>query len=91
VSRLRELGRLAPDSDPEDYFHAIRQWAVWTVEERFDPKRFEDAFVQVTQRNYQAAGEAWTDDVEKALRSLAPNRWNDVQAVLREAGLEAGR
>jgi hypothetical protein len=91
AARLRELGRLKPDSDLEDYAHAIRQWAVWTVEERFDARRFEDAFVQATRRNYEAAAEAWSPQVEQALRGLAPNRWNDIQAVLREAGVEAGR
>jgi hypothetical protein len=86
--RLKDLGKLAPDSDPADYFHAIRQWAVWTLEERFDARRFADAFIEVTKRNYQAAGTPWTAEVERAFRALTPNRWTDVQAVLKEAGLE---
>ena len=52
-----------------DYFHSIRQWSIWTLEERFDLRRFTEGFVQVTRRNYQSAGEAWNDEVEKAVRA----------------------
>lgn len=34
--QLREEGALRPDSDPEDYFHSIRQWAFWVYAERMD-------------------------------------------------------
>ena len=44
--------------------------------------------MSTTRRNLEATGERWTEDLETAVRGLAPNRWSDVQAVLREAGLE---
>ncbi|MEZ4377698.1 MAG: hypothetical protein R3B35_05375 [Gemmatimonadales bacterium] len=88
AERVRDGVGLSPDSDPTEYFHAIRQWSIWTVAERFDADGFAEAFVSTTRRNLEATGERWTDDLETAVRGLAPNRWSDVQAVLREAGLE---
>ena len=82
AGRLRDLGRLTPDGDLESYFHAIRQWAIWTVEERLDARRFVDAFVKTARRNYETAGDRWTGALERAVRALVPNRWKDVQAVL---------
>jgi hypothetical protein len=85
AERIRDGVGLHPDSDPAEYFHAIRQWSIWTVAERFDPAQFADAFVATTRRTLEAAGEAWTAELEQAVRDLAPNRWTDVQAVLRES------
>lgn len=87
AKRLRDFGRLTPDSDPAEYYHAIRQWATWTHQERFDLGRFEDAFVRIARKGYADAGDAWTTGVEQGVRALVPNRWKDIQAVLREAGL----
>ena len=33
--RLRDAGVLQPDSEPKAYFHAIRQWAIWTKAQQF--------------------------------------------------------
>jgi hypothetical protein len=88
AARLRDAGRLNADSDASEYLDAIRQWSIWTVEERFDARSFTDAFVRATRRNLEAAREKWTDEIERKVRALAPNRWNDIQAVLREAGLQ---
>lgn len=84
--RLATLGRFRPDSDPEGYLHALRQWAIWTHRERLDVGGFEREFVRVTRDNVVQAGEAWTADVELAVRGLVPNRWNDIQQVLTELG-----
>ncbi len=87
ATRVRDALGLHPDSDPEEYFHAIRQWALWSAEERFDAARFGDAFVATTRHALEAAGQRWDRDVERQVRALVPNRWSDVQAVLREADL----
>lgn len=88
ADKLEQLGRFTPDGDITGYGDAIRQWAIWAREEKLDFKRFESEFLRTTRQNYLAAGEEWTDRVEKAVRGLAPNRWKDVQQVLAESGLE---
>jgi hypothetical protein len=86
VSRaLYDAGGLHPDSDPEGYFHSIRQWAIWTRIEEFDQKGYEDAFVAHTKKNFEAAGRDWNGEIEKVVRSVVPNRWQDIQAVLERA------
>lgn len=82
--RLASLNALRPDSDAGEYLHAIRQWSIWTHVERFDLPGFEREFVRVTRENFAEAGDAWTAQVEQAVRGLVPNRWNDIQQVLRE-------
>lgn len=84
--RLQESGLLNPDSDPEGYFHSIRQWAIWTLEEGFDADGFTEAFLEHTKKNVSQTGADWTDEVESAVRSLVPNRWRDVVKVLEESG-----
>lgn len=88
AARIRDRVGLNADSDPTEYFHAIRQWSIWTAAERFDAGGFADALVTTTRRTIEDAGGAWSDEMERQVRRLAPNRWTDVQKVLREAGLQ---
>ncbi|HYO45112.1 MAG TPA: hypothetical protein VEY33_00250 [Gemmatimonadota bacterium] len=83
--RLHEMGLLNPDSDPEEYFHSIRQWALWSVQESLDLGSFGDAFVEHTQKNFETAGQPWTEEVAGLVRSLVPNRWQDIAAIVEEA------
>lgn len=87
--RLRAGGRLTvPPGDPSsaaDFFDAVRQWAIWTRQERFDERGYTRAFVQHARKNVEASGTAWTDRYEKAFAGLAPGRWQAIQTVLREA------
>lgn len=85
ASRVRDEGNLVPDSDPESYFHSIRQWAVWTLAEGFDRPGFEEAFVEHTRKNVEESGRAWNEEMERAVRQLVPGRWADVNKVLEEA------
>ena len=85
--QLYDRGALHPSGDPEDYFHSIRQWAVWAEEKDMDAEEFEDAFVEHAERNITAAGQAWNADVEEVVREYAPGRWEDVEAVLKLAGV----
>ncbi|MGH7582295.1 MAG: hypothetical protein ACREL5_03605, partial [Gemmatimonadales bacterium] len=85
--RLRDGGLLHPDSDPLEYFHAMRQWSIWTVAQHFNERQFTDEFVKLTRHNVEATGQGWSSDMEAGVRKLAPNRWSDVQQVIREAGL----
>jgi hypothetical protein len=84
--RLHEGGLLHPDGDPEEYFHSIRQWSVWASLEDLDAERFADAFIEHTRKNFETAGEPWSDEVEAMVRQVAPNRWDDISRVLDEAG-----
>lgn len=88
--RLQELGALRPAGDPESYFHSIRQWAVWVDENGFDRKEFEEAFVEHARKNFEAAGRPWTDEVREVVRSLVPNRWDDLRMILGEAERSVG-
>lgn len=85
--RLRERGALHPSNNPEDYFHSIRQWALWVDEKDMDAEEFEDAFVEHARKNIIAAGQAWNADVEEVVRDYAPGRWQDIEAVLEAAGV----
>jgi hypothetical protein len=80
--RLRDAGQLHPDSDPEGYYHSIRQWAVWTVEKGFDQDGFLGAFVERTEENFRDAGQPWSAEVAAAVRSYGEGRWTDIRAIL---------
>lgn len=86
--RLRREGRLTPDSEPVGYYHAIRQWAIWTQEQGFTEAAFADAFVEDTKKTFAASGHGWSAVAETTLRKAAPGRWRDIQQVLAQA---AGR
>jgi hypothetical protein len=84
TGRVRDTGRLVPDSDPESYFQSILQWSIWSLVEAFDQARFEEALVEHTKRNIQQADQSWTEEIERAVRGVAPQRWRDIQKVLEE-------
>jgi hypothetical protein len=90
---LRDGGQLRPaggdPSDPADYFEATRQWAIWTREQSFDERGYTRAFVEHSRKNLESAGRRMSPDVERAIASLAPARWADIQLVLREAANKA--
>jgi len=83
--RLRDLGRLSPDTNPESYFHSIRQWAVWTLEQGFDREKFLDAFLEHAKKSFARSGREWSEQVEVAVRRSAEGRWQDVTQVLAES------
>ena len=83
--KLFDAGALTPDMDPASYFHSIRQWSIWTEERGFDLPGFEKAFVDRTKKNFEAARQPWTKDVEGAVRQLVPNRFKDVTQILEQA------
>jgi hypothetical protein len=88
AARLRDAGRLVPDGDPESYFHSIRQWSIWTLTESLDEARFGEAFVAQARKNFEAADQAWSGEIEQAVRQLVPGRWRDVLQVLETAARE---
>jgi hypothetical protein len=81
-TRLRDAGLLHPDSEPEDYFHSIRQWTIWTLVEQLDADGFARSFVEHTRKNFETAGQPWTEETEELVESLVPNRWSDVVDIL---------
>ncbi len=83
----RARRQLNSDSDPDDYYHSILQWAIWVHEEGFNEQAFTDAFVQHTRDNVASTNMLWTEDVERLVRQLSPNRFHDIQTVLKEAGV----
>lgn len=88
--RLRDAGVLQPDSEPKAYFHAIRQWAIWTKAQQFTRDGFARAFVDHTRKNIQAAGRPWSQQLEQALRGVVPGRWRDITRVLAEVDAAVG-
>jgi len=82
---LYQAGQLTPDSEPNGYYHSIRQWSVWTGEEGFDADGFADAFVDHTGKNLAARGRQLTQQGEARLRVAAKSRWVDIQKVLTAA------
>jgi hypothetical protein len=83
--RLRDAGALHPDSDPTDYYHAIRQWAVWSIEKGYDREGFLNGFVARMEQNFRDAGRAWSPDVAAAVRTFGEGRWTDIAAILEAA------
>lgn len=83
--RLRDAGALHPDSDPLDYYHSIRQWAVWSIEKGYDREGFLNGFVARMEQNFRDAGRAWSPDVAAAVRSFGEGRWTDIAAILEAA------
>ena len=49
--RLRRWGQLHLDSDPQNYYHSMLQWAIWTREQRFTEDSFATALVDWMQAN----------------------------------------
>jgi hypothetical protein len=85
AEKVKAAGLLNPDSDPRGYFDSITQWAIWSVEQDLDLGSFETSFLEYTKKNVLASGQEWTTDFDDLVRSVVPNRWNDVQQVLTEA------
>jgi hypothetical protein len=83
--QLNEAGRLSPDTNPESYYHSIRQWAVWTLERGFDRDGFLEAFLEHTKKNVEARGQGWTDEFADVARRSAEGRWQDITQVLEAA------
>lgn len=87
ANRVMQTGGLHPDSNPAAYGDSIKQWAIWTVQEKFDQSKFADAFVNHTKKNVEAAGQRWSSQIEAAIRQAAPNRWNDIAQILKLSGV----
>ena len=82
---LAEAGLLNPDSDPGAYATFIQQWAVWSRLEGWDLNEFTREFVDRTRQNVANLGGQWTNQMADVLRQAAPNRYNDILAVLVES------
>lgn len=86
ANRLNSSGALKPDSNPASYADSIKQWALWTVEQKFNDKKFGEAFLTHTKKNVEAAGQKWTRQIEDVVRQRTPNRWQDIVQILKTAG-----
>jgi hypothetical protein len=67
------------------YLHQVRQWAIWTLEQRFDEAGFVRAFLEHARKNLESSGRRLTRELEAAVRQALPARWQDVQQVLNAA------
>jgi hypothetical protein len=83
--RLRDQKALNPDIDPDDYYHSVVQWAIWTEQEKFDQRAFVAAFTAYTRKNVESGKQRWTRDLEEAVREIATDRWRDVSRIVDEA------
>lgn len=85
--QLQAANQLQPDSDPQDYFHAIRQWAIWADEQHVTTRaQYAQAFVERTKKNVAAVRQQWTKQMEDTLNQLVPHRWDEIVKILRAAG-----
>jgi hypothetical protein len=85
--QLQATNQLQPDSNPTDYYHAIRQWAIWVDEQHFTTRaQYAQAFVERTKKNVAAVKQQWTKQMEDTLNQLAPHRWDEIVKILRAAG-----
>jgi hypothetical protein len=82
AQRMEKMGLFKPDSDPTEYYHSIKQWALWAKSEKFDVKGFGDAFVEHAKKNLKAAGRQWTSQIETVIRGAVPHRWEQITQVL---------
>jgi hypothetical protein len=83
--RLYERGALSREADPKRYVQNLLQWVIWTQEQKFDEPGFRRAFVEHARKNIAGAGRKWTRELEQAVTALTPQRWTDIQSILREA------
>src|SRR5689334_13325245 len=56
--------QLHPDSNPDGYFNAIRQWAMWTVQEKLNEKTFGNSFLEHTKKLVLNAKQPWSKQAE---------------------------
>lgn len=84
--RLQQDGELEPDSDPAEYFHSIRQWAIWTHEQSFTLPKYTAALIDRTKKSAQALRVQFTREMENALKAAVPHRWSEIVKILRAAG-----
>lgn len=82
---LAARGALHPDSDPRQYADAIQQYSLWARLENWDQQKFTEMFLEHTKKNAQAMGAQWTQQMDQAVRTLAPGRWQDISQVLEQA------
>jgi hypothetical protein len=85
MRRLHTAGALKPLGDPARHAQTTMQWAIWTREQGFDEQGFARAFVEHAKKNIAAAGRKWTRELEQAVVGSTPQRWADIQQVMREA------
>jgi hypothetical protein len=85
--QVEAAGLLNPDSDATAYTHSIRQWSIWTVEKGFNEASFTESFVEHTRKALEQNGTQWSEEIEDAVRGLAPNRFRDIRRVVERAGL----
>ena len=79
---LAENGLLNPDSEAGAYGTFIQQWSLWTKLKDWDLGEFTREFIDRTKKNVENLSGEWTNAMRDALRDAAPNRFNDITAVL---------
>lgn len=72
AQHVMSAGGLRPDSEIAGYFNFIRQWSIWTRQERFDERKFTDEFLNQTKKNVEGQGVRWTNDMQNTVRKVAP-------------------
>ena len=78
-------GEFNPDMDAKAYIDFTRQNAAWAIQGNWDEQQFTQHWIERTQKNAQAMHIAWSKQMEDALRAAAPNRWRDIDKVVKKA------
>ena len=89
ANQLATAGKLHPDSSLAGYATSIKQYAVWTRLEGWNRDAFFKHFLERTRKNALAMKAPWTEAVETQVKKLLPNRWDDIQAVLKASDAPA--
>jgi hypothetical protein len=83
AATVLNAGRLLnPEGDRRQYVHSIRQWALWTAEQRFTERPFTNAMIGHARKNLSQTKQPWTSAAEATARASAARRWRDVSNVL---------
>jgi len=83
ANQLAMASQLHPDSSVAGYLTSIKQYALWTRLEGWNRDAFFKSFLERTKKNALALKQPWTDAIEAQVKKLMPNRWDDIQTVLK--------
>lgn len=63
-------------------FDSIIQWSLWTKIEGLDEKKFQEEFLKLVHKNYDAQKKKWDKSTEKEMEGFGRTLWQSVQTVL---------
>ena len=68
--------------DPQYTRDGIAQWTLWASREGMDEKKFREAYLDLSHKNYEARKEKWNKEAEQKARAFADAFWVQVNKIL---------